>query len=188
MKQSELVKQMSSEQLKKSLLLSQFLFIMISIILSFFLFPTMSNWLHYFDLNMSDIFYYGVIPGIIIVSVDVVLMYILPKRYFDDGGINEKVFKNRSVADIFVIALIIAISEEILFRGVLQTTFGYIIASTIFALVHFRYLKKPVLLVSVLFVSYYIGYLFKITDNLLVTITTHFIIDFLLGLIIRFQK
>lgn len=84
--------------------------------------------------------------------------------------------------------MLVAIAEELLFRGVIQTTFGYLISSTLFALIHFRYLKKPVLLISVLFVSFYIGYIFILTENLLVTITAHFVVDFTLGLVIRFQK
>lgn len=188
MKQSELIKQMSANDLKKSLILSQMVFILIAIILSVFLFENFSDWINYFDLNGNDVFYYGVVPGLIVVTIDIVLMRTLPKRYYDDGGINEKIFKNRPVSDIFILALTIAIAEELLFRGVLQTTFGYVIASTVFALAHFRYLKKPVLLVSVLLLSFYIGYLFEITGNLLVTISAHFIIDFLLGLIIRSQK
>ncbi|WP_404453206.1 type II CAAX prenyl endopeptidase Rce1 family protein [Oceanobacillus kapialis] len=49
-------------------------------------------------------------------------------------------------------------------------------------------MKKPVLFISVLLVSFYIGYLFEQTGNLIVTITAHFIVDFLLGLTIRFYK
>lgn len=188
MNQSELIKQMSAEDLKKSLILSQMLFILTALILSVILFENFSDWIDYFELNGNDIVYYGVIPGMIVVAIDLVLMRTLPRRYYDDGGINEKIFKNRPIGDIFILALTIAIAEELLFRGVLQTTFGYVIASTIFALAHFRYLKKLVLLVSVLLLSFYIGYLFEITGNLLVTISAHFIIDFLLGLIIREQK
>src|SRR5690625_262268 len=88
----------------------------------------------------------------------------------------------------FFISLFVAVFELILFRFVLQTVFGYFIASTIFVLVHVRYLKKPVLFVSVLLLSFYIGYLFEVTGNLFVTMIAHFTIDFLLGLIIRFQK
>lgn len=188
MKQSELINQMSSNELKQSLILSQFLFLMNSIVLSIIFFDKPSDWFLYFEFNGIEIFYYGVIPGLIVVLIDWVLMRFLPKRYYDDGGINEKVFKNRTTFEIFYLALIIAVSEEMLFRGVIQTSFGYIIASLIFALAHFRYLTKPVLLVSVLLLSFYIGYLFEITGNLLVTISAHFVIDFLLGLLIRNQK
>ena len=188
MKQNELLQNISDEDLKKSLLLSQALFFSISLLLSLFLFDHFLDWLQYFRFNVKEIIYYGFIPGLIVVIFDVILMKSLPKQYFDDGGINERVFQNRSVTNIFFLTLFIAISEELLFRGIIQTTFGYFIASSIFALVHFRYLKKPVLFVSVLLLSFFIGYLFEITGNLLVTIVMHFIINFLLGLIIRFQK
>lgn len=188
MKQSELIQHISDEDLKKSLIFSQFLFILLSIILSLFLFDHIFDWFDYFRLYPLEILYYGVMPGVLIVAIDMILLKYLPPRYYDDGGINQKLFQNRSIGDIFLLTLIIAISEELLFRGVLQTTFGYVIASVVFALVHFRYLKKPVLLLSVLLISFYIGYLFEITGNLLVTITAHFMVDFLLGLMIRFRK
>src|SRR5699024_10988980 len=85
-----------------------------------------------------------------------------------------------------MIALIVSISEELLFRGVIRTVFGYVFASSVFALIHIRYLRQPVLLISIIFVSFYIGYLFEIIGNLLVTMTTHFIVDFLLGVIIGY--
>ncbi|UJL48116.1 CPBP family intramembrane metalloprotease [Virgibacillus sp. NKC19-16] len=188
MKQSEIIKMISDEELKKQLLLSQFIFLFIGFILSIFLFDNLSEWLIYIEWDVHEIVYYGVIPGLIIVFIDILLMVVFPKRYYDDGGINERIFKNQSIAYIFILSLVVAVSEEILFRGVIQTTFGYVFTSVLFALIHFRYLKKPVLLISVLFVSFYIGYMFEITGNLLVTITAHFTVDFLLGLLIRFQK
>lgn len=188
MKQSEIIRQLSDSELKRQLVLSQLLLFFLSLIMSWFLFEKMSDWLLYFTWNANDIFYYGVIPGLIIVIIDLLLIFIFPKKYYDDGGINERVFKQQSIPYIFILSLVVAISEELLFRGVIHTTFGYIVASLLFALVHLRYLKKPVLLVSVLFVSFYIGYLFEVTGNLFVTITAHFIVDFILGLVIRFQK
>ncbi|MFD1039502.1 CPBP family intramembrane glutamic endopeptidase [Virgibacillus byunsanensis] len=188
MKQSEIIKSLSDDELKRQLMLSQLLLIIISIVLSFFLFNKLTQWVNYFNWDIQEIFYYGVLSGLLVVLIDIVLIYTLPKRYYDDGGINKRIFKNRTIIDIFVIALIVSISEELLFRGVLQTSFGYIVASVIFAIVHIRYLKKPVLLISVLFVSFYIGYMFVVTENLFVTITAHFIVDFLLGILIRFQR
>lgn len=188
MKQSELIHKMSDQDLKKSLILSQSLLFLLSMISSLFLFENVSNWFDYFNVNFQEIIYYGVIPGLIIVIIDIILIRFVPYRFFDDGGINQKMFQNRSISDIFILTLMIAVSEELLFRGVIQTTFGYLIASVIFALVHFRYLTKPILLLSVLLISFYIGYLFEITGNLLVVITAHFIVDFLLALIIRFRK
>lgn len=188
MKQTNLINQLSDKQLKKALIQSQMLFLFIAIILSLFLFDSPMNWFDMFKANYSQILYYGLVPGVIIVSIDVILMLFLDEKHYDDGGINKRIFENRKISEIFTIAFIVAISEEVLFRGVIQSVFGYVFASILFALVHYRYLRKPVLLVSVLLVSFYIGYLFKITGNLLVTITAHFIVDFLLGLFIRYQK
>lgn len=178
---------MSDEQLQQSLFMSQFILFSLAVVLSIFLFDHFTKWFDLFSLNIREIIYYGCLPGLLIVLIDIVLMYFLPKEYFDDGGINQKIFTNRSVTSIFMIALIVAVSEELLFRGVIQTVFGYVIASTIFAFVHFRYLQKPVLFISVLLISFYIGYLYELTNNLLVTITAHFVVDFLLGLIIRYK-
>lgn len=188
MKQNEIIKMLSADELKKQVLYSQSFFFLLSIILSFFLFENITDWFRLFNWDVNEIFYYGVIPGFIIVSIDILLMKTFPKRYFDDGGINEKIFKSQSFISIFILTLTIAITEEVLFRGLIQSVFGYFFASILFALVHFRYLKKPVLLISVLLISFYIGFLFEQTNNLLVTITAHFIVDFLLGILIRFQK
>src|SRR5699024_12098023 len=89
---------------------------------------------------------------------------------------------------IIIITLIVAISEEVLFRGVIQTTFGYIFASSLFAIIHIRYLKKPILFLLVLFTSFLIGYLFLITENLLVTIVFHFLFDLFLGSYVRYTQ
>lgn len=80
--------------------------------------------------------------------------------------------------------MIVAISEEVLFRGVIQSVFGYIVASTLFALMHYRYFKKIVLFSLLVLLSFLLGFLFELTNSLYVTIVFHFIVDFLLGLYI----
>ncbi|WP_342708396.1 CPBP family intramembrane glutamic endopeptidase [Halobacillus alkaliphilus] len=134
---------------------------------------------------MNDWIWFGVLPGFIVLLIDFILMNTLPKQYYDDGGINNKVFKNRSIPGIIGVTLLVAVSEEMLFRGVLHTEYGYWAASLLFALLHFRYLSKIVLLISVLFVSFFIGYMFELTGSLTVTITAHFIIDVVLAMWIR---
>src|SRR5690625_1128305 len=162
MNQSEMIKKMTDKQITKSIIYSQILFLIISICLSFILFNQFSDWFNYFEWNTWEIFYYGVIPGILIVLIDIILMTIFSAEHFDDGGINKRVFKNRSISSIFLLTILIAVSEELLFRGVIQTTFGFVFASILFALVHYRYLKKPVLIISVIFISFYLGYLFEL--------------------------
>lgn len=188
MKQNEIIKRMSDKEITKSIVYTQIIIFSVSIFLSVILFDQFSDWFHFFEWDSWQIFYSGIIPGLLIVLVDLVLMYTLPKKYFDDGGINERIFKNRSIGSIFILTIVIAISEELLFRGVLQSTFGLVFASVLFAIVHVRYLKKPVLLLVIVLISFYFGILFKLTGNLLVTMTAHFVVDFLLGIIIRYQK
>jgi uncharacterized protein len=187
MKQSELLKQITDDELRKSVLYSQILFLLIAFGLSLFLFDDLAVWKSLFHFNLTEVVYFGVLPGIGIVLIDMILMHFLPMDYFDDGGINKRVFSNLSMTKIVLLTLFIAVAEEALFRGVIQTTFGFMFASLLFAGVHVRYLKKPVLLVSVLFVSFLLGFLYEITDNLLVTVMAHFIVDVLSGLLIRFK-
>ncbi len=187
MKQADIVRQLSSADLKKSVLYTQLLLFSLSFILSLFLFNAFTDWFELFTLNLSEIFYYGVIPAFIVILINIVLDELVPKHFMDDGGINEKLFSGQSVFSIFIIAATVAIAEELLFRGVIQSTYGYVFASLLFALIHIRYLKKPILLVAVIGMSFYIGYLYEVTQNLNVTITAHFLIDFILGLLIKYK-
>lgn len=186
--QSELIKRMPREELRKQLMFSQGLFFFLSIVCSIFLFDRLSDWFRFFYIDWHAILLYGIATPLIIVAIEVILYVTLPPSMFDDGGINEKIFKNESVGWIAMIALVVAISEEMLFRGIIQSAFGYIFASSLFALIHIRYLKKPLLFICVLIVSFVIGYIFLITENLLITIMFHFLMDFLLGMFIKVKK
>src|SRR5690625_6203293 len=44
----------------------------------------------------------------------------------DLGGLNEKLFKNSTLGEIFQISLLVSVCEEALFRGLLQTKFGLV--------------------------------------------------------------
>ncbi|WP_027964488.1 CPBP family intramembrane glutamic endopeptidase [Halalkalibacillus halophilus] len=179
------IERLSNKELIMNVYASQVLFIVIAILLSLLLFDSFDVFLDLFQFNWLEILIFGGIPAIIIVFIDIILIRLLPKKAYDDGGINEKLFKSLSIPHIFIITLVIAFAEELLFRGVIHTFAGYIIASLLFALIHFRYLKKTVLLISVLLLSFVIGYMYELTNNLLVPITAHFLIDFLLGIYYR---
>lgn len=186
--QSELIKQMTGKQVRQSVFLSQGLFIIIALGLSGILFSSYHDWFELFNVNLQEILFFGALPALILVIVEILLSKVVSKEALDDGGINEKVFRDASVATIFVLALVVAIAEELLFRGVLQTTFGLFIASGIFAVIHERYLKKPLLFIFVVLTSFLIGYLFHLTNNLFVVIAFHFLLDFLLGLFFKYRK
>lgn len=186
MKQKEFIKQLSKEQITQAVLLSQLFFFILSLILYFIFMRDINKLSNLIQLNWDEIFYYGIVLAVILVFIEIILYILLPKHHFDDGGINIKLFQNQSNVMIFTLALIIAIVEELLFRGILQTLFGYMFASLLFIVLHTRYLKKPILLFILICTSFLIGYLFLLTNNLLVTIVFHFVVDFLLGLFIKY--
>ncbi|WP_175615074.1 CPBP family intramembrane glutamic endopeptidase [Piscibacillus halophilus] len=187
-KQADIVKELSNRELLLNLYFSQLIFIVIAFILSIFLFEDFLDLLNLFDWDVNEIVLYGLLPGLFVVFIDIILMKFLPEHYYDDGGINHRIFTSLNIPHIFLLALVVSLSEELLFRGVIQTSFGWMIASIIFALVHFRYLNKIVLLVSVLLLSFLIGYMYEITQNLLVPVVAHFTIDFLLGIYYRLYR
>ncbi|MYL55103.1 CPBP family intramembrane metalloprotease [Pontibacillus yanchengensis] len=185
--QAELIKQLTDRQLVNQVYLTQLIILILTIGGSFFLFDSLEEVADLFRWNTQQVIFYGISAGVVVLIIDIILMVLLPARFYDDGGINKRVFRSISVLEIFVIALLVAFAEELLFRGVIHTHFGYIIASVLFALMHVRYLTKPVLFVSVLFISFYFGWMYEITHLLWVTIIAHFMVDFVLGVMIRFN-
>ncbi|MEH7124344.1 CPBP family intramembrane glutamic endopeptidase [Bacillus sp. JJ1532] len=186
-KYTGIIKELSDRELLFHLYLTQFILLAISFILSLILFNRFSDVLNLFKIGDMNILFIGGTAGLAVVLLDVILMKLLPPSLYDDGGLNERVFRNRSVFHIALIAAIVAFCEELLFRGIIQTHVGLVFSSLIFAVVHYRYLFNWFLFLNVVVLSFFIGYIFLITNNLFVTIFTHFIIDFLLGLIIKYR-
>ncbi len=184
-KYSDLMKNITDKELLRSLYLTQLLLIVISVVLGFFLFDHFTEFAALFKWDLNEILIWGGSAGLAVVLLDGVLMKVLPSRYYDDGGLNERIFRGRSVIEIAVISSVVSIAEEILFRGVIQTHVGLILSSIIFALVHFRYLFNWYLFLNVIGLSFLIGFVYEQTENLFVTILMHFIIDFLLGCLIK---
>lgn len=122
-----------------------------------------------------------------IIFVELVSVYYLPKKHFDDGGINEKLFSERPVWHILIIACMVSLSEELLFRAVIQTKIGLFYASVLFALIHIRYLKKWVMFSFVFIVSLALGWLYEHTGTIVAPMICHFVIDFVLAVLIRFK-
>ncbi|MBA4537333.1 CPBP family intramembrane metalloprotease [Bacillus aquiflavi] len=187
-RQLDLIKQLSEKELLFHLYATQILLLAVSFFLCMILFGNFSAFFSIFVWDDPQILYIGGGAGLAVVIIDIVLMRLLPSDYYDDGGLNKKVFQNRATIHIAFIAVIVAFSEEILFRGMIQTHFGLVAASLIFAGVHFRYLFNWFLFVNITVLSFFIGLIYEWTENLLVTIFMHFIIDFLLGLLIKIKS
>lgn len=185
---NRLIKNLSDKELLIQLYVTQFIILAVALVLGFILFNRVDEFLFLFDWQDPMIWKLGALSGGIIVLIDVIMMKLLPSSMYDDGGLNERIFRNRSIPHIAFISAMVAFSEEILFRGVIQTHVGLILASVIFAIIHYRYLFNWFLFLNIVLLSLFIGFVYQLTENLVVTIVMHFIIDFLLGIFLRFKK
>lgn len=183
----ELINGLTDKDLLFHLYMTQVILCVISLLLGFIFFDHFS-YLDNIILNDSHVFTIGIPAGLIVVMIDIVLMKWLPRSFYDDGGLNERIFKNRNIFHILIIALFVAFSEELLFRGIIQTKVGLVFASIIFAIIHYRYLFNWFLFANIVVLSFFIGLIYDWTNNLFVTIVMHFVIDFLLGVFIKFKS
>lgn len=127
------------------------------------------------------------LAGVMLV-MDLVLSYVIPQESMDDGGINEMLFKHRPVWHIICIAAIVAICEELLFRGAIQHAIGPYWTSIVFAVIHIRYLRHWIPTGWVFVSSYGLGYIYIQSGTLWAPILCHFVIDLVSGLAIRFRR
>lgn len=185
--QKEIIKSLSQKDLYMNLYFTQGIFLFLTLIFSFVFEQGIGDWQSLFVFEWTSLLFWTVPTVLIIVFIDVILWIKVPGKWIDDGGINERIFSDISTIHLLVISIVIGISEELLFRGVLQVNIGYIASSLLFAFMHIRYITKPVLLLFVTLLSFLLGWIFMVTGNLLIPIVIHVCIDFLLGLIIRFN-
>lgn len=113
--------------------------------------------------------------------------FFLPADILDDGGLNEKIFKNRSYGHIFLIAGVVAFSEELLFRGAFQYLLGNYWTSVVFTAIHIRYLRHWLLTAMVFAISYGLGWIYQWSGQLWTSVFAHFIIDFSLGAYLKWK-
>lgn len=185
--QRQLLKQMSDKEIIKALYMSQGLILIVCLLFYFVFIRDVSQLSSLWQFEWDDILFLGVCSPVVIVMIEIFIDKIVPEKWSDDGGINERMFQALSYPHIFILMAVVAFSEELLFRGMIQTQFGLIFASIIFALIHFRYLKKPLLLITAVILGFYLGWLFLYTGSLLVPAMAHYTIDVLLGIILKKQ-
>ncbi|NEU31097.1 CPBP family intramembrane metalloprotease [bacterium LRH843] len=176
---------MTDRGLMINVYMSQVVMLVLACGLGFFIFDSWEDVLSIVKLNIREIFYIGGGAAAAVVFFQLLLRKYVPESWLDDGGLNERIFKQLSIPEIFGVCLLVSISEELLFRAVLQTAIGLVPASLIFALIHFRYLRKPVLFFSIIFASFLLGVIFQWTGNILVTMMMHFLVNTVLGCFIR---
>ena len=132
--------------------------------------------------------YWGFGFALVVLAVDLVISRWVPEEAADDGGVNERIFRNRPLWHIAVLSLVVAICEELLFRGAIQYGIGPYWTSILFAAIHVRYLKHWIPTGLVFSISYGLGWMYMHTGTILAPIAAHFAVDFIMGLIIRYRR
>lgn len=132
--------------------------------------------------------YYGLGLALAMFAIDLVISRLISEDSMDDGGINVLLFRGRPVWHIALISAVVAICEELLFRGAIQHGIGPYWTSILFALIHIRYLKHWIPTGWVFLSSYGLGYIYIATGTIWAPIVCHFLIDFVSGLVIKFRR
>ncbi|HEY2492866.1 MAG TPA: CPBP family intramembrane glutamic endopeptidase [Paenibacillus sp.] len=185
------IKQVTADQLTERLLLlnlyiTQGLTLFIGLI---WLLLQKRNPFELFSLSKNESFVaWGLGLAAIMLAVDFLVSRIMPEESMDDGGINQLLFGNRPIWHIICIAAIVAVCEELLFRGAIQYAIGPYWTSIIFAVIHIRYLKHWIPTGWVFLSSYGLGYIYIQSGTLLAPIVCHFVIDCISGFVIRFRR
>jgi len=122
---------------------------------------------------------------LLITASSIVVHRFVPRNWQDDGSINERVFQGLPLWKTFLLCAGIGIAEEWLFRGVVQSWAGNLWTSCFFALIHVRYLRKPLMVAMVFVTSYLLGCLYETHRSLLPPIAAHIGIDFLLAVYLQ---
>jgi membrane protease YdiL (CAAX protease family) len=155
---------------------------------SFLLFRWVDGWHRLFYWKDPVLWWSGLGFGLLVVALDIALTRMAPAHWWDDGGINRLLFQGRSLAQIIWIACLVAVAEELLFRGALQSLIGLWGSSLLFTLVHFRYWKRIPLMLLVLAVSLGLGVSVEWSGSLVPAIVAHFIIDCVTGIRIQLDQ
>lgn len=180
----EIMKNMSKKEITRVFLLQNGLLILLGIGI-IFISTGILNWMGHLSFDWLFVFI-GIVLASVLGGLNIWLDRLLPERLTDDGGMNRLIFKHRKPLDIFLLCCLIGITEEFIFRGIIQVYFGFWASVILFVLVHFRYLNKVYLLFHVIITSIIIAGLFQISNqNLIAVIIFHIVFNFIGALDMR---
>ncbi|MGG4032564.1 CPBP family intramembrane glutamic endopeptidase [Paenibacillus cisolokensis] len=185
------IRKVSVDDLDDRLLLinlyaTQAITLIIGLIWIFFQGRNPLNLLQFFD--DAIVLLWGAGFAAAVIAADLLISWWVPDEASDDGGVNERLFRNRPLWHIILMSFIVAVCEEMLFRGAIQHSFGPYWTSIIFAAIHVRYLRHWIPTGLVFSISYGLGWIYIRTGTLWAPIMAHFLIDAVMGLIIRYRR
>ncbi len=133
-----------------------------------------------------------VIASIGLLLFGMILASFLPSKYIDD---TNKSYQNYSLMVIFFFMFLGALFEEILFRGITQNLLfifienqwiAIVITTLLFVGIHTQYFKNPIMLINIAIPSLVFGWVYFETNNILVPLFVHFLMNFGITLIFKY--
>ncbi len=129
------------------------------------------------------------IPGMIVpLLIFYIFLTLIPSiDYMYDENV-------RALADMYELPfmvfffLINAFMEELLFRGALQNSIGFLLTAALFTAVHVSYYKKSLMLLEVFVLGLFIGFLFEMTQSLWICIIAHAFYNWMLMWLIKTNR
>lgn len=180
------IDEMDDRFLLINLYVTQFIVLLLGVIIMLFQKPSLSAM---FSIKGGYwILLWGAAYAAAVLIVDILISRWVPPEVTDDGGINDMLFKNRPLWHIAVMSFIVAFCEELLFRGAVQAAWGPYWTSILFAAIHIRYLQHWLMTGLVFGISYGLGWIYIQSGSLWAPIAAHFVIDFVMGCIIRYRR
>lgn len=174
------LQEMDEATLRLNLFFTQGIVLMVAMLGSLFFLGFRQSLLLFSFPGVKDLLFAAVLITSVVL-INILSEKLVPKSWQDDGDINKRIFLGLSWPITLMLCLLVGIGEEWLFRGVIQSYIGNGWTSLLFTLIHFRYLRKPFLLISVFVTSYLLGSLFEMSHRLLAPILAHALIDFILA-------
>lgn len=133
---------------------------------------------NYLQFNFT-LFFQGILAGIVLAFAGY-LFYRFAKKtkiFYETVELFEErlapVFKNLKPRDIMILSLVSGFSEEVLFRGLVLPTFGIVIASISFGLLHLPGFKYWIYALWATLSGFLLGFLLILSGSLWLPITTH---------------
>ncbi|CAI6057695.1 CPBP family intramembrane glutamic endopeptidase [Cohnella sp. JJ-181] len=180
------VDELSDKMLLVNLYATQALTIIIGLVWTFF---QGQNLLEIFRMPTSFSFlYWAAGLAAFVVAFDIGISRWIPDEAKDDGGVNERIFRQRPLWHIALLCAVVGICEELLFRGAIQHAIGPYWTSILFAAIHVRYLRHWIPTGLVFGISYALGWLQIHTGTIWAPVVTHFLVDLTMGIIIRYRR
>ncbi len=150
------------------------------------LFPVMPSSVHLLE---------GAVHAGVLFAVNIFVLSVIVRRSREDSSFRHFIdcvvhplAAELSLLAALVVSVFAGIGEELFFRGVLQSELGLLVASVLFAVLHFGTALKryPVVVCFYFLIGLYIGVVFEENGSLWTVILMHALYDFLALVYLRF--